>query len=69
MVPAVSSAVERLYDLIANEEVSNTAIGFALLAVGGLGGLASQVSVDAALAMLGLMGLAGGAGAARLPEG
>lgn len=48
--------------------VSNTAIGFALLAVGGLSGLASLVSVETALALLGLMGVAGAAGAARLRE-
>ena len=48
--------------------VSNTVIGFALLAVGALGGLAALISVEAALGLLGLMGMAGVVTAARLPE-
>ena len=39
--------------------VSNTAIGIALLAVGGLSGAASLVSLETALALLGIMGIAG----------
>ncbi len=48
--------------------VSNTAIGFALLAVGGLSGLASLVSVETALALLGAMSVAGVISASALPE-
>ena len=39
--------------------VSNTVIGFALLAVGALSGLASLVSVEVALTLLGTMGVTG----------
>lgn len=48
--------------------VSNTAIGFALLAAGGLSGLASLVSVETALVLLGAMGVAGVISASALRE-
>ena len=48
--------------------VSNTTIGFALLAVGGLSGLASLVSVETALVLLGAMGVAGVVSAVALRE-
>ncbi len=48
--------------------VSNTTIGFALLAVGAVSGLASLVSVETALALLGLMGVAGVLSASTLHE-
>lgn len=48
--------------------VSNTAIGFALIAVGLLSGLASLVSVPTALAVLGVMGLGGVVLSASLDE-
>jgi hypothetical protein len=48
--------------------VSNTAIGFALLAVGGLSGLASLISAETALALLGAMGVAGVVSTHRLRE-
>ena len=48
--------------------VSNTTIGFALLAVGGLSGLASLVSVETALVLLGAMGVTGVVSAVALRE-
>jgi hypothetical protein len=48
--------------------VSNTAIGFALLAVGGMSGLAVLISAEMALALLGVLGLAGVISAASLRE-
>lgn len=48
--------------------VSNTAIGFSLLAVGGMSGLAALISVETALALSGVLGLAGVISVASLGE-
>ena len=48
--------------------VSNTVIGFLLLATGGLTALLSLISNSAVIVVLGLMGLAGTLSAIRLKE-